>query len=159
MSEIALRKYNTEINDMVDNEHFNEAITHCLHILKTYPKHVDTYRLLGKAYLESKQFENASDVFQRVLSSHPDDFVSNVGMSIIHETNKDYDSAIHFMERAFEDQPSNLAIQEEMKRLYNLRDGVEPTKVRLTRGALARIDAPLHSISPSRAATSTRSAF
>jgi len=139
MSKIALRRYNTEINDMIDHEEVEEAIAHCLHILNIYPKYVETYRLLGKAYLESKQFENAADVFQRVLSSHPDDFVANVGMSIIGESYKDFDSAIHFMERAFEEQPSNHAIQEEMKRLFSRRDGVEPTKVRLTRGALARM--------------------
>ncbi len=139
MSKIALRRYNTEINDMIDHQEVEEAIAHCLHILNIYPKYVETYRLLGKAYLESKQFENAADVFQRVLSSHPDDFVANVGMSIISESNKDFDSAIHFMERAFEEQPSNHAIQEEMKRLFGRRDGVEPTKVRLTRGALARM--------------------
>lgn len=139
MSKIALRRYNAEINDMIDQERVEDAIAHCLHILNSYPKYVETYRLLGKAYLESKQYENAADVFQRVLSSHPEDFVANIGMSIIGESNEDFDSAIHYMERAFEEQPSNNAIQEEMKRLFGLRDGIEPTKVRLTRGALARM--------------------
>ena len=93
MSKIALRIYNTEINDMIDQEQVDVAIAHCLHVLNTYPKYVETYRLLGKAYLEAKQFENAADVFQRVLSSHPDDFVANVGMSVVGESNEDYDSA------------------------------------------------------------------
>ena len=43
------------------------------------------------------------------------------------------------MERAFEAQPSNAAIQEELRRLYGRRDGLEPPKVRLTRGALSRM--------------------
>ena len=43
------------------------------------------------------------------------------------------------MERAFEVQPSNTAVQGELRRLYGLRDGIEPPKVRLTRGALVRM--------------------
>jgi predicted Zn-dependent protease len=41
--------------------------------------------------------------------------------------------------RAFEVQPYNAAIQDELRRLYGKRDGLEPPKVRLTRGALARM--------------------
>jgi len=43
------------------------------------------------------------------------------------------------MERAFEVQPANAAIQEELRRLYGRRDGVVPPRVRLTRGALVRM--------------------
>jgi tetratricopeptide (TPR) repeat protein len=43
------------------------------------------------------------------------------------------------MERAFEVQPANTTIQGELLRLYGLREGVRPHKVRLTRGALARM--------------------
>ncbi|MFN3491227.1 MAG: tetratricopeptide repeat protein, partial [Anaerolineales bacterium] len=43
------------------------------------------------------------------------------------------------MERAFEVQPSNDAIQAELQRLYGKRDGMEPPKIRMTRSALARI--------------------
>jgi predicted Zn-dependent protease len=43
------------------------------------------------------------------------------------------------MENAFESQPYNSEIQLELKRLYGRRDGLEPPKVRLTQGALARI--------------------
>ncbi len=43
------------------------------------------------------------------------------------------------MERAFESQPSNAAIQGELQRLYGRRDGMEPPKVRMTRGALAHM--------------------
>src|SRR5512136_739490 len=43
------------------------------------------------------------------------------------------------MELAYEAQPSNAAIQDELRRLYGRRDGVQPPKVRLTRGALSRM--------------------
>ena len=69
----------------------------------------------------------------------PDDFVSHVGMSIINDEGNKLDDFIWHMERAFEAQPSNAAIQGELQRLYGRRDGMEPPKIRMTRGALAHM--------------------
>ncbi len=139
MATISLRAYNKEIDAMIDNGEVKEAIAHCRQILRLYPKHIETYRLLGKAYLETQRFTEAADVLQRVLSSLPDDFISQIGMSMIREDEGNLDAAIYHMERAFEAQPSNTAVQDELKRLYGRRDGVIPAKIRLTRGALVRM--------------------
>ena len=139
MNKIPLRVYVREIEEIIDQKQIEEAIAHCRHILKIFPKHVETYRLLGKAYLESQRYGNASDIFQRVLSSVPNDFISNIGMSIIREDESNLDAAIWHMERAFESQPYNTAIQGELRRLYGQRDGMEPPKIRMTRGALAKM--------------------
>jgi len=139
MSRISLKAYNQEIEGLIDAHQFDQAVAHAQYILRYYPKHIDTYRLLGKAFLESQRYGDAADIFQRVLSSIPDDFVSHVGMSIIREDEGNLNEAIWHMERAFDVQPANSAIQRELSRLYGKRDGLEPPKVRLTRGALARI--------------------
>ncbi len=139
MAKIPLRTYNREIERMIDQGQSSEAVVHCQHILKYYPKHIDTYRLLGKAYLEMQRYAEASDVLQRVLSTVPDDFISQIGLSIIREDEGNLDAAIWHMEKAFEAQPSNVAVQDELRRLYGRRDGVEPPKIRLTRGALVRM--------------------
>lgn len=139
MAKVSLRNYNREIEGLIEHGQLDEAIAHCRHILKTYPKHLETYRLLGKAYLEAKRYKEALDIFQRVLMAVPDDFVSHVGMSIINDDQNKLDESIWHMERAFEVQPSNGAIQGELQRLFGRRDGVEPPKIRLTRGALAHM--------------------
>jgi competence ComEA-like helix-hairpin-helix protein len=139
MASISLRSYNKEIEHLIDQGQVDEAIGHCMHILQSVPKHLGTYRLLGKALLESKRYSDATDIFQRILSAVPDDFVANVGMSIIRENEKNLDMAIWHMERAFENQPANAVVQDELRRLYGRRDGIEPPKIRLTRGALARM--------------------
>ncbi len=139
MAKVALRAYNREIEGLIEHGGLDEAIAHCHHILKTFPKHIETYRLLGKAYLEAKRYNEAVDIFQRVLASVPEDFVSHVGMSIIDDEQNKLNEAIWHMERAFEVQPSNAAIQAELQRLFGRRDGVEPPKIRLTRGALAHM--------------------
>ncbi len=144
MATIPLREYCREIENMIDKGHTDEASGHCRHILKHFPKHIETYRLLGKTYLESRQLGDAADIFQRVLSSIPSDFVSHIGMSIIREDEGNLDASIWHMERAFEVQSSNIAIQDELKRLYANRDGQEPQKIRRTRGALAHLYANGH---------------
>jgi len=139
MTTIPLRVYNREIENLIDRGQTEEALAHCKYILNNYPKHIDTYRLLGKAYLETQRYTEAADILQRVLSVLPDDFVSQIGMSIIREDEGNLDAAIYHMKRAYEIQPSNPAIQEELRRLYGRRDGVEPVRLRLTRGALVRM--------------------
>jgi tetratricopeptide (TPR) repeat protein len=139
MAKVSLRAYNREIETMIDRGQFDEAIAHCRHVLKTYPKHLETYRLLGKAYLESRRYGDATDIFSRILATVANDFVAQVGMSIIRDEENKLDDAIWHMERAFETQPSNPAIQAELQRLYARRDGVKPPRIRMTRGALANM--------------------
>ncbi len=140
MPKIPLRAYTREIEGLVEHDQrLDEAIAHCRQILKSYPKHLETYRLLGKAYLQGRRYDEAVDVFERILVAAPEDFVAHVGMSIIADDHGKLDDAIWHMERAFEVQPSNAAIQGELQRLFGRRDGAEPPKIRLTRGALAHM--------------------
>src|SRR3989337_245400 len=122
MSRISLKAYNQEIEGLIDAHQFDQAVAHAQYILRYYPKHIDTYRLLGKAYLESQRYGDASDIFIRVLSTIPDDFVSHVGMSIIREDEGNLDEAFWHMQRAFEPQPANSAIQGELRRLHGRRE-------------------------------------
>lgn len=139
MAKISLRAYHREIETLIERGRTKDAVAHCRYILKYFPKSINTFRLLGKAYLESQRYTEGADVLQRILSAIPDDFVSQVGMSIIREDEGNLDAAIWHMERAFEAQPSNVAVQDELRRLYGRRDGVQPAKIRLTRGALVRM--------------------
>jgi len=139
MAKVSLRAYNREIEAMIDRNHLDEAVAHCQHILKTFPKHLETYRLLGKAYLEARRHNEAVDIFTRVLAAEPNDFVAHVGMSIVRDEQTKLDDAIWHMERAFEVQSANPAIQAELQRLYGRRDGIQPPRIRMTRGALAHM--------------------
>src|SRR3990170_5858683 len=139
MAKISLRTYVREIENLIESGRLEQALAHCRHLLDIYPKHLATYRLAGKSFLEMKRYKDAADIFQRVLSSIPDDFISHLGMSIIREDEGNLDAAIWHMERAFEVKPSNPAVQDELRRLYGRRDGMQPPKIHLTRGALARM--------------------
>lgn len=136
MSRIPLRKYIQEIEVLIENGNLDEAQKHCLYILKTFPKNIAVYRLLGKILMEKGSYEDSVYIFEKVLEVIPDDFVAHVGLSFISEVHEQLDDAVQHMERAFELQPTNAVLKEELKRLHLKKDGIEPQTIRLTRGAL-----------------------
>jgi len=139
MTEISLHKYCEQIENTIEQGLYAETIAHGKHILKQYPKHVTTYQLLGKAMLEAGQNEHAADMFRRVLSADPEDMVAWVGMSEVYHQRDELDAATWFLERAFELVTDNEIVEEELRHLYGRPDGIEPQRVQLTRGALARL--------------------
>ncbi len=144
MQEITLSQYSAEIERLLQDEAYDEAIAHCMHILKRYPKYQRAYRLLGQAYLEKGQDEAAMDLFARALSADPEDFLPRIGLSVIYERRGQIAEAAWQMERAYELLPYNEFIREELAKLYARRDGAPPEFLPLTRGALARLYARGH---------------
>ena len=139
MVEMTLREYLEEIESLAEEGAFDAVISHCQHILKVQPRYLPAYSLMGKTALELDDLEAAADLFSRVLSMDPEDFVARVGMSIASDKEGSVDQAVWHMERAYELAPDNQAITSELRRLYGRRDGVEPDKIALTQGALARL--------------------
>ncbi len=136
MSRIPLRRYIQEIEILIENGNLEDALKHCLYILQTYPKNIATYRLLGKILMEKENYEDSIFIFNKVLEVIPDDFIAHIGLSFISEVHEQLDSAVQHMEYAFEQQPTNPVLREELKRLHLKQEGIEPQNIRLTRGAL-----------------------
>jgi tetratricopeptide (TPR) repeat protein len=139
MAQVGLQEYCQELEGLVEHSAYDEAVAHCRHILEQYPKYVEAYRILGKAALDREDDKQASELFARVLSADPADFVSRAGLAIIYDRQGSLQDAVWQMERAYELEPGNPVVQEELRKLYARRDGVEPDKVPLTRGSLARL--------------------
>lgn len=142
-----LRAYLDELDRLLDQEAPTEVISHCRHILQNFPHNVETYRMLGKALLLKAHqedaielFEEAAEVFRRVLSALPNDYVAHLGLSEISDRKEDLNRAIWHLERAYEQMPGNAALQDALRELYVKRDGADraPSRIQLTRGALAR---------------------
>ncbi|MGD1993604.1 MAG: hypothetical protein PVI59_10450 [Anaerolineae bacterium] len=139
MTEIALSEYVQELEDLIEKGRYEEVLAHGRHVLQHHPKHLATYSVLGKAMLEAREYRQAADMFKRVLSGDPEDYLARVGMSIVYDHLDDLEKALWQMERAFELAPDNGMIRDELRRLYGRRDGAEPGRLDLTRGALARV--------------------
>ena len=139
MADISLREYIEYIESRLSRDAFAEVVAQARHILETYPKHIDTYRVLAKAIAAQENYTDALDLFQRVLSAEPSDFIAHVGMAECYKEDGALDQAIWHLERAFEMAPSNSDIQNEIKKLFEQRDGHIPLKIPMTSGALARM--------------------
>jgi len=139
VSSIALRTLQRKIEEEIPRNKAEIAITSSRAILEKYPKNIATYRLLGKAFLENPNLDLADVVFDIILRVDPDDFVSHIGKSFVAESKGELTQAVDSMERAFELQPANEMLQQEVKRLLKLKNGIDPNKVRLTRGSLIKM--------------------
>jgi tetratricopeptide (TPR) repeat protein len=118
MARKTLREYLNEIDRLIDNGQVGSAIAHCQHILKSFPKNLATYRMLGRAFIESAKYGEAEDIFLRLLSSLPDDFTAHLGLSLIREHEGKLEAAAWHMERAAEIKPASRAMQEEVLHLW-----------------------------------------
>jgi len=136
---IALRDYLNQISGLIDESRLEEAVAHCRHILEQHPRHLLTYELLGKALLELQSYEDAANVFQRVLSADPENVISHAGLAIAYSADDDFTRATWHMERAYDIEPYNQPILVELTDLYAKRDGAAPLHVDMTRTALARL--------------------
>lgn len=139
MRRIALHEYLSQIEGLVDDNRLPEAAAHCHFVLQQYPRHAGAYRLFGRALLEQQLFDDAIDIFERLLSADPEDLISHAGLALAYRESRDLERALWHMERAFEVDPYNRAIQDELRKLYVARDGDGPARLALTRAALARL--------------------
>ncbi|MCB8967586.1 MAG: tetratricopeptide repeat protein [Ardenticatenaceae bacterium] len=137
MATIILREYLDQINQLIEEGRYSEASQHCHYILQAHPRHIDTYRALAKSLLEQRQYKDARDIFQRVLSADPSDFIAHVGLAFINRDEGQLEQAVWHMERAYEVEPHNAAIQEELLELYRAHHGQRPQKLSLTGASLA----------------------
>ncbi|MCL4264826.1 MAG: tetratricopeptide repeat protein [Anaerolineae bacterium] len=139
MPTITLQEYHERIEKLIDESMLTDAVSHCRHILDSHPSHIHTYRLLAKALLEQHDYDGASDLFQRVLSADPNDFVAHVGLSIVRAEESQVEDALWHLQRAFEIEPYNAAIQEELRRHYAQFSDMAIDRIPLSSGALARL--------------------
>lgn len=139
MHRVRLRDYLSRIERLIDENRLPEAASHCHQVLRQYPLHVDTYRLYGRVLLEQQQYTKAIDIFKRVASVDPEDLIAHAGLALAYKENLNLPKAAWHMERAFEIDPYNRAIRDELAGLYAARDGYTRDQIDLTRPALARL--------------------
>ncbi|MFO7320619.1 MAG: tetratricopeptide repeat protein [Chloroflexota bacterium] len=135
---IHLRAYLAKLDDLLRTNATDEAILHCRHILKTYPKNVATYRQLGRALLYNARWDEADAVLRRVLAAVPNDAIAHAGLSEIRQEQNRGNDAIWHLERALEQDPNNQELLNTLTELYQHYRNTDATRIQLTSGAVAR---------------------
>lgn len=137
--EIALPTYLKQIGQLLEERRYPEVVLHAQHVLKRYPRHIFTYRLLGQALLEQQDYTGAADLLQRVLSANPNDLIAHLGLAIAYSEDALYSQAIWHLLHAYEMDPYNVNIQRELRELYRQRGGEHVGGISISPAALARL--------------------
>ena len=115
MPEISLNTYENEIDQLIEQARYLEALAHIRHILGQYPHYVGAYYLMGKLMLEVDLPGLAIDMFRRALSADPEHLMARIGLGLAHDRANDPDASIWNLERALELEPSNGEISAESR--------------------------------------------
>jgi tetratricopeptide (TPR) repeat protein len=137
--QVALSEYLEEIRTQIREHHAAEALAQCKHVLRQFPKHLETYGVMASALVESLDPNGALDLYGRVLSADPENIDAYVSTAQILEARAHLDEAVWHMERAFELAPTHADIRQELVRLYSQAEGKPHGRLKFTRGALGRL--------------------
>ena len=139
MAQLSLKSYENEIRNFIDSKQFDEAMSTGQHILQYYPKHLQTYSLLGEVCLATGRFEEAADTMLRVLSVDPENVAARLGLSEAHEATGDLPGAIEQMRIAFDLAPAPELCTSKCTASSSSRRVKPVPKLKLTRQGLGRI--------------------
>jgi hypothetical protein len=83
MSKIEIREYFAKIDDLIIKNCYDQAIHHCLYLLRQFPKMISIYELLGRVYLETDNYYGALEIYSRLLSAKPDTLLNYISLEFI----------------------------------------------------------------------------
>ncbi|RLC89574.1 MAG: hypothetical protein DRI37_03560, partial [Chloroflexi bacterium] len=139
MTEVTLEAYTDEINQMVEEASYLEALAHLRHILNHYPRYLQAYYILGEMMLEADLPQLAADMFRRVLNANPEHLLAHIGLALAHDKLDNTQAAIWNLQQALELDPGNKELGTEIRRLYERDGNITPDYIALTRPGLARL--------------------
>ncbi len=140
MEQVSLRDYCEEARSLIQSGESETAIRITRYILRHYPRHVESYRVLGQALLTAGDYQEASRQYRRVLSADPEDVAARIGLAEIYRGTGDLDKAIGQMRRAIDLAPGDSGLRIQLRQLLNARQGSEAAEqLEITRAALGRI--------------------
>ena len=88
-------------------EKYSEAIAHLEESIALNFKSIDTYYYLGMSFQKAKEYEQAEEVFDQILSLFPDNSIILCAKGILLYELKDYEVAIAIYQRLVEIEPEN----------------------------------------------------
>lgn len=135
---ISLREFAYEIRQRIDDGKTGEAVPLAQYLLRRHPRYLRGYQLLAEAALEQGNLTDAIEIFSRVLSADPESFAAHAGLASAYSDQNELDNALWHMTRAFESEPGMKAVREQLRYLYEVRDGRAPGRLHLNPAALAR---------------------
>ncbi|NJN66443.1 MAG: tetratricopeptide repeat protein, partial [Chloroflexaceae bacterium] len=144
MATTTLQAVYDQAQRLLEENETERAIGLIEHLLEHFPDNLEAHRLLGEAYLITRQFEQAEAAFRQVLNADPENIPAHVGIGITYERQGRLDRAMSEFEQALEIKPDMAELRTQLLRLYVDAWGSEHAQLRLSRPGLARLYAKGH---------------
>jgi tetratricopeptide (TPR) repeat protein len=138
MADLTLRGKTEEALRLLRAGQPEQATAICRRILQSYPKYVQSYAILGQAYMQMGKHEEAANFFRRVLGVDPEHALAYASVGVIYEERGLGEEALWQLQRAFELSPGNVEVRRELAALGDAQNVGGQMRSKLTRGALAR---------------------
>ena len=131
MPRISLRDYLNKIDALITENSYEQSLYHSFYLLRQYPKYVEVYKRIGRAYLELNNLDSAANVFARLITVEPENFLNHLTMGLIMEMQSDVERAIYQTRLALFLQPENKDVIRLYQQLSSQRtDMREPASFR-----------------------------
>jgi predicted TPR repeat methyltransferase len=98
-------KKSEDLNKLLEQQKFKDAIKMCQSLTKTYPSSVVLNITLGKCYFELGQIDPAIESYQKAAEINPECVAALVMLSHIHSTQGDADHAIENLKKVIVIEP------------------------------------------------------
>jgi tetratricopeptide (TPR) repeat protein len=95
-----------------------EGIKHFEKAIKIYPDYPQAYRLLGEAYLQKQDWQQAESALKHSIELEPKLSASYLDLGTLYNQNKDYPAAESALKKCLEISPDSPAAQYELAKTY-----------------------------------------
>ena len=137
MAKISLKAYQRQLDGLLEENRFDEAIAHARHILKARPKNLKAGQRLGAALFAKSRWEDAAETLRRLLGALPLDFQAHSLLAQAYQQLEQHDKAIWHAERAADQQPNSRDINSLIRDLYRRQRGIDIDRLQPTVSAIA----------------------
>lgn len=124
----------------IDGGDYGSATTTCAQLVSQFPGYASAHRLLGDAYREQGQPDEAERAFAAALTRNPRHPETCLGLGLIAEDHGSNEAALAFCQVAWELAPNQIALREPLTRVSLRRYGSDG-ELQLTHAALAQMHA------------------
>ncbi|MDP9309362.1 MAG: tetratricopeptide repeat protein [Chloroflexota bacterium] len=138
MATVSLQTVFDDARRAIETGAADKAIGIGQHVLVHFPRMIEASRLLGEAYLNAGQPEQAAAAFAQVLDADPENVAAYYGRGLALQSMEQRPAAIMAFERALEIQPNLADLRTQLMRLYAETPG-SAGQFRLSRAGLGRL--------------------
>ena len=100
-------KDSQELDELIRQEKFDEAIQKCLSLMETYPSSAALNINLGKCYFEQSEIERAISSYKKAIEYQPQWATSYILLGHLYSSREQSDQAIEYLKKAINLQPDN----------------------------------------------------